>query len=411
MADGIWQDILGFTKIRGYGSAAKKKKKAAPPIQKTGINSSVSDYNRRAAETNRRAIEGLGKSDLANYIGEPDAGATEDPYAGLNSPVSEEMIRQQLRQSVNGQYNPQIDQLRQAMERARKRSGANQKDVAQLYNELASYYGAAGKAAHKDTMSALADVAQRTAGVRDTIKADRAETQNDLIAKMQQLGLGAAGATILPEQEKDLAEALQRATLAGQGESAAQSQLGRANENYYKQGTGIAKNMKADALASLKASLEDFLNNSDADIAKLTGQRESAFSSGLLEALSKNADTARQYANDKFNRDLALSKLAIEQQKANRPSGKLSPLDNAMAVLGNDPRLGSLWTKLLASEGNYITTPEFRKDYGGIAPNAITPEIFAAIMKRGAEKYGGIGQASPADINAIYQAALRYRNK
>lgn len=305
--------------------------------------------------------------------------------------------------SVNGEYDPQIAALQQAMKQAKTRAGGAKKDLGALYNDLSGFY--TGRVEPTKNMYKIAkqDAKDRTESLKSSITQDYASRLKEQVDMYKQLGIEAAAPSATEGQYADEASQLAVSDNTGSAEEAALAQEQTGDVNYWSQGAGIAKHEGVEQQADVMQQLQDYLNTQGTNLASLQGQKKAAYNSSLLKAKQEQADAANQQQNQIWQRMLELAKLKQSMQ-GSAGSTPSKGLTGVAAYLG-DQRLANEFQTSLGEAATWSNSAQAKSYYGGQSPNS--PEEMAQVIRDNAANRG----LSPEDQLKLWQAALVYYNK
>lgn len=348
--------------------------------------------------------------------------------AGQPQQMSIEDIRKQAAASINPQYNPQINAIKELMGDARSSAKANAKDIKALYADLAGSYKEDSAWMKKELQGLKGDEAKALGALQQTIDTQYDTQAEDMANEFQKLGIEAAYPTATEGMRSD-ADFLNALT---QTESGAQQRLYDSmlanNAGFFAQGSSIARQYGAEAAQRLFANLDSYLTDSRTQISTLEGQRAGALSELINSMQQSQTGSMAQWDSDRwsrmaqlyqmlgtsenqdFNQQLQLMKLQQQMAGGNSPEQQQATrgIQGAYGVLQG--LLGEQSTNAISALQNFLQSTTQRTgsfegengDYYDMTPQQAAFE---------ARKFAAQSKLTPAETDALVQAVFAYYGK
>jgi hypothetical protein len=206
---------------------------------------------------------------------------------------------------VNRQYDPVIQNLRSQATATQGRAKGNQKAVGDMYNQLAAYLGQETANQNKSYDAAQQQSGQMYEDERDKIAAMYAADAAAQRKEAQRLGTEAFGtgeALAQQANDKTFTEGQLGQSKLAQNQAFEQQQL--AMQDYGKAMQGAAKSEGGEAQQAIIRQLEDYMNQSDTNIANVQSQ-----------AAGSIGDLMMKLAQGTYDRDAANAQFGYQQQR------------------------------------------------------------------------------------------------
>lgn len=206
---------------------------------------------------------------------------------------------------VNKQYDPIIQNLRSQQTATQGRAKGNQKAVGDMYNQLAAYMGQQGAETGKtyDTAQAQSDTMYKDE--RDKIAGMYAADAAAQRKEAQRLGTEAFGtgdAIAQQSNDKNFTQTQMGSQQLAANNALEQQQL--ATQDYDKAMQGAARSEGGEAQQGIIRQLEDYMNQSDTNIAGVQSQAAGSIN-----------DLMMKLAQGTYDRDAANAQFGYQQQR------------------------------------------------------------------------------------------------
>lgn len=206
---------------------------------------------------------------------------------------------------VNSEFNPIINNLRSQQVATQGRAKSNQKAVGDMYNQLAAYMGQQGVEAGKTYDAAQANSDKMYNDERDKIAGMYAADAAAQRKEAQRLGTEAFGtndAIAQQNNDKNFQAGLIGDQKLAQNQGFEQQQL--AAQDYAKAMQGAAKSEGGEGQQAIIRQLEDYMNQSDTNIAGVQSQAAGSIN-----------DLMMKLAQGTYDRDAANAQFGYQQQR------------------------------------------------------------------------------------------------
>lgn len=355
-----------------------------PYINKNRVNNA----KKRTAQRGGSGVDDLVM--LQNMLGQ---------FGGMDQ-IDMSSLKAELQKAIAGQYDPQISNLGKSMGQAKERTNKAKGEIGALYDQLAGYYTGQVAPSEARTKKYKADAKQAGDATKQSITQDYANRMQDQINQYKNLGIDAATPSATAGQTAEEANAKAVADMTQNAEQSALDVSGNADVNYWNEGAGAAQTEGADQQSALTQQLNAYLNDQGSQLALLKGQKQAAYSQGLMQLQQQAAQSAMQQQNELWNRMLELAKLKNSMAgSASMPSKGLS---GAVAYLG-DQNMANTFQQYLAEANRWGNSAQGKLYYnGGQGPKS--PEDWAQVIRDDAANH----HLSPDQQLALWQAALKY---
>lgn len=335
----------------------------------------------------------------------------QNPGSYMTDPAN---IAKQARAAADAQYNPLIAGLRIQKSQSEARGQRNKEELGRMFSSLGTSLEADIPGMQQQFQQTKDATAKEYQNLQSNITGQYAQTQADQEALLKRLGIEAAGAETLPQQQRDKDFFVNTAATQGQTMQSAIGQEERGATEWTRKGGQQARIEGTQRQADLMNAIMEMAQTYDSQIGSNEAARESAYQSNLGQLNTQAQSQATDSAQNAFNNYLKSISLARDLRNDERsltsqaPTAVKSIADVANRSLGlgldqaGAQRVQNVFSTTLQSN------PLVRS---GVDPNnnnvPYSDQAMAAMMMEQGRNQG----LSQSELNALYTAALEFFGK
>lgn len=331
-----------------------------------------------------------------------------DPSRYSSDPVS---LLKQAQAQAGAQYDPVIQQLRQAMGSAENRGNANREKLGQMFSQLSTSLQGDIPGIQQEYAQTGQKTDDQFAQLKSTIADTYQNTQADQEAMMKRLNIEAAAPQALAQQQADKAYFTSRANTDQQTAQTALGQEARGNTEYTRRGSEVAQVEGTQRQADLMTQLQDVLNSYQNQIGANEAAKSSAVQSMFGQLQTQSQDNAFKYSQRDFDNYLASINLGsqLKKDELSQISKQYPAQAKSISQVGGRA-LGMGLPQPAAQNIQNVFSSAVGSDpriLAGLNPDSLTPLTKEQLAQYVVEAGQSQGLSGP-ELNALQAIALEY---
>ena len=439
-----WTDIISnlarstginsYTAGRGLGRALNQPLSSRGPRKKSSVGGGggfgtgfgdivggLMDTINNAGQQARAYTQSAAYQQPGGAPSNPIDALRQQLYAAMNQQVDTGELRSQASAQAQGIYGPQVQALRDLMQRSEQEAAKNKVEIGRMFAALSSGIRADIPRIEENTKRGKADIQKDVNAERGTTENLYKSIEKEQTDEMERLGIQAAAPDVIPGQNKDRAFFDQLARTQGRQTQDYLDIIGQGSEEFTRQGAQLANLEGTQRKADVGTQLSDILFGYRQNITQLKGQKAAAvqeiynqLAQGASQAKSQNIQNLMGLTNfeqqerafttgeQHWQQEMALK---AQKDQANKTKASYSGMRGAAQValdyFAQQPQQAQKVTNWV---NNYLLNQGVQQIRPG---ERFDPITVAQKAYQEAAKAGFIG----GSLNAIRDAVLAYYGK